>query len=217
MTARWAARLGAPVAAATLLLGLGGCSDDKDDTAAPTPTTTTASPGNPDLEKLLMQDGEEPGFVRGAQPGAQPSALDTITGIDAYVQEFGLTAADKKRLQDEGFLAFVAAPIKAGTETGGVTNVAQYETAAGAAHSLANDLKPAVVDPGGQLKGLVFFDVPGVPGARGWSATEPHVANILWADGRCYYVLGNQGPGDLKAQLIKGVTAMYARTKGQCA
>jgi hypothetical protein len=215
MTATWTTRLGVPVAA-VLLVGLVGCSDDKKDSAAG-PTPTASSPAGPDLEKLLMQDGEEPGFVRGAQPDAQPSALDTISGLDAYVKEFGLTAADKTRLQGEGFLTFVAAPIKSGAETAGVTNVALYETAAGAAHSLANDLQPAVINLGGQLQGLQFFDVPGVPGARGYTATEPHVANVLWADGRCYYVLGNAGPGDLKTQLIKGVTAMYARTKGQCA
>ena len=216
MTARWTARLGAPVAVATLLLGLVGCSDDKDDSSGG-PTPTASSPAGPDLEKLLMQDGEEPGFVRGAQPDAQPSELQTITGIDAYVAEFRLGPTDRKRLEDEGFLAFVAAPIKGGAETAGVTNVALYKTAAGAAHSLANDLKPEVVTAGGPLKGLAFFDVPGVPGARGWTATEPAVGNILWADGRCFYVLGNGGPGDLKADLIKGVTAIYARTKGQCA
>jgi hypothetical protein len=216
MAATRTARLGAFVAGVTLLLGVVGCDSSSDGTSAPRPTTTTTSPGNPDLEKLLMQDGEEPGFVRGALPGARPSALQTLTGVDAFVAELHLTAADKTRLEGEGFLAFSAGPIRGGTESAGVTNVALYETAAGAQHSQANDLRPEVVTAGGPLQGLTFFDVPGVPGARGWKATEPPVGNITWVDGRCYYVLGNQGPGDLQSRLTSGVIAIYSRTKGQC-
>jgi hypothetical protein len=212
---RTTARLGALVAVTTLLLGLAGCGDDDD--ASPRATPTTASSGQPDLEKLLMRDGEEPGFTRGAQPDAQPSALQTLTGLDAFAADLNLPEADKSRLKEEGFLAFSAAPIRSGSEYAGVTNVALYATAAGAQHSMANDVKPDVIQAGGPLQGFRFFDVPGVPGARGWSATAPPVGNVLWVEGRCFFVLGNQGPGSLTEKLTKGVQAMYARTKGQCA
>jgi hypothetical protein len=216
MPATRTARLGVLVASVTLLLGLVGCGDGDDDASTPRPTPTTASSNNPDLEKLLMRDGEEPGFVRGALPGAQPSALQTLIGVDAFVEDLHLTAEDEQRLKDEGFLAFTAAPIRGGTESAGVTNVALYESATGAQHSMANDLRPEVITAGGPLKGLTFFDVPGVPGARGWKATDPPVGNVAWVDGRCYFVLGNQGPGNLQSQLTTGVAAIYARTKGQC-
>jgi hypothetical protein len=215
MSATRTARLGVLVASVTLLMGLVGCDDSSEETTTPRPTTT-ASSSTPDLEKLLMRDGEEPGFVRGALPGAQPSALQTVTGVDAFVEEMHLSAEDKKRLQDEGFLVFTAGPIRGGSESAGVTNVALYETPTGAQHSMANDLRREVITAGGPLQGLTFFDVPGVPGARGWKATDPPVGNVAWVDGRCYYVLGNQGPGNLQSQLTTGVAAIYARTKGQC-
>jgi hypothetical protein len=210
---RTRARLGA-VVVATLALGLAGCGDDDD--AAPRATPTTASSAQPDLEKLLMLDGEEPGFTRGAQPDARPSALQTLVGLDAFAADLQLPEADKTRLKEEGFLAFSAAPIRSGSEYAGVTNVSLYATATGATRSMANDLQPSVIQAGGPLRGLRFFDVPGVPGARGWAATDPPVGNVLWVEGRCFFVLGNQGPGSLTEKLTKGVQAMYARTKGQC-
>jgi len=34
--------------------------------------------------------------------------------------------------------------------------------------------------------------------------------------GRCYLVLGNQGPGPFAGPLSTGVQAIYKRTNGQC-
>jgi len=206
------------MAVAALMVGLVACggNDDEPDASSSTPTESETQTDLPNLEPFLMQDGEEPGFVQGALPDAMPEELQTFTGVDAFAAVMRLPSADATRLTEEGFLAYTQVPIRGPKETAGVSNVALYETAEGAQHSLANDLQPGVIRGSGSWSGLEFFDVPGVPGARGYKASAPHVANVLWVQGRCYFVLGNAGPGDLVGRLSAGVKAIYERTNGQC-
>jgi hypothetical protein len=126
-----------------------------------------------------------------------------------------LAPADMRRLRSEGFISFTSQPIR-GPRTAGVTNVALYETAEGAKHSLAHELRPDVIRALGPVENLRYFAVPGIPGARGWTASEPHVGNLWWVQGRCVLVLGNQGPGPFAGPLSKGARAIYERTNGQC-
>jgi hypothetical protein len=147
-----------------------------------------------------------------------PDARDTIEGVEAFVQDLGLPAADAERLRSEGFISFTVAPIR-GPRTAGLSNVALYETPEGAQRSLAHDLRPDVIRQSGPLENLRFFPVPGIPGARGWTASVggPHpVGNVYWSQGRCMLGLGNQGPGPLAAHLSKGARAIYERTNGAC-
>jgi hypothetical protein len=211
------ARRGA-VALATLVLGIAACGDDGEKTAT---TAQAAKPAPPaeaqNLERFLMRAGEEPGFGRGARPGAMPASRQTIRGVEAFAKEMSLTRADAQRLRREGFISFTVAPIR-GPGTAGITNVALYETAEGAKHSLAHELRPNVIalQP---LEDLRFFKVPGVPGARGWTASVPGgpaVGNVYWAQGRCMLVLGNQGPGPFVGPLSRGARAIYDRTSRQC-
>jgi hypothetical protein len=192
MKSRWMT-----VAVAVTVIGLGACGDDSD---------------VPDLDRLLMQKGEEPGFRPGALPGAMPETRQTITGVEAVVKEFGLPQADAQRLRRDGFISSISAPIR-GPGTAGITTVDVYETAEGAKNSQAHQLSSDVIGP---VEGLRYFTVSGVPGARGWTASEPHVANVVWVQGRCMFVLGNQGPGRLARRLSAGVRAIYERTNGEC-
>jgi hypothetical protein len=161
-----------------------------------------------------MRKGEEPGF----RPVGQPH---TDTGVEAFVKGGGLTQAEARRLRSEGFIAFTFQPIH-GPRTAGVTNVALYETAEGAKHSMAHDLRPDVIRALGPVEKLRYFTVPGVPGARGWTASLPgepashDVGNLHWVQGRCFLVLGNQGPGPFAGPLSTGARAIYERTNGQC-
>ena len=68
---------------------------------------------------------------------------------------------------------------------------------------------------GGKLR---RFTVPGIPGARGWTASKgAHVVgNIFWVQGRCMMILGNEGPGAFDGPLATGAHAVYQRTKGRC-
>ena len=97
-----------------------------------------------------------------------------------------------------------------------------YETAEGAKRSLAHELRPDVIRAAGPVANLRFFSVPGIPGARGWTASLPgepasrRVGNVLWVQGRCMHVLGNQGPGPFAGPLSRGARAIYERTSDQC-
>lgn len=190
---------------ALMLIGPACGDDDDDGTRAPKAANVS---GARDLDQFLMREGEEPGF-------RPDGPVDTLKGVDAFVKDLRLTPADARRLRDEGFMSFVVRPIRR-PRTAGVTNVALYATAEGAKHSLAHELRPNVIRAFGQVANLRFFTVPGIPGSRGWTASKPHVGNLHWVQGRCFFVLGNQGPGPFEGPLSKGARAIYERTKGKC-
>jgi hypothetical protein len=202
---------------ATLAIGLAACGgDDGDESTALKAANGNASSGARELDRFLMRYGEEPGFRQGALPGQVPRSRDTITGVKAFVEEMRLAAADARRLRGEGFISFTAQPIRGPRETAGITNVALFATAEGAKHNMAHELRTDVIRAVGPVANLRRFTVPGIPGARGWTASEPHVGNLWWVQGRCVLVLGNQGPGPFAGPLSTGARAIYERTNGQC-
>jgi hypothetical protein len=216
------------VGLAALAIGVTACGGDDgggEATAQRPATATTAAaearPAAEDLGRYLMRRGEEPGFRPGAAPGATPAARETITGVEALVSKWGLTAADERRLIRDGFISFTSGPIRA-PGSAGVTNVALYETPEGARRSLAHDLRPDVIRAEGPVANLRFFRVSGLPGARGWTATIPGepashaVGNVLWVQGRCVHTLGNQGPGPFAGSLSRGARSIYDRTSDRC-
>jgi hypothetical protein len=209
------AKFGA-VALATLAIGIAACGDDDgDETTAQEAANGNAQTGAQDLDRFLMRKDEEPGFRRGAAPGAEPRSGGTITGVEALVKDMPLAPADERRLRSEGFIAYTFQPIR-GPRTAGITNVNLYATAEGARHSMAHDLRPDVIRAFGPVANLRRFPVPGIPGARGWTASKPHVGNVNWVQGRCMLVLGNQGPGPFAGPLSTGARAIYERTNGEC-
>jgi hypothetical protein len=210
------------MALATLVIGIAACGNDGDNRpTAPEAANPTPRARAQDLGRYLMRRDEEPGFRPGAAPGATPRERETVTGVKALVNEWHLTAADERRLSSEGFISLTSQPIR-GPRSAGVTNVSLYETADGAKRSLAHELRPDVIRADGPVANLRFFSVPGIPGARGWTASLPGepagraVGNVLWVQGRCLHVLGNQGPGPFVGPLSRGARAIYQRTSGQC-
>ena len=209
-------------AVAALLIGFAltasacGNSADNADSAAADSAPKAAPASSVDLTPMLMRADEEPGFRPGALPDSALRSRETLTGVDAFAEDLGLPPAEVRRLRSEGFISFTVSPIRGPRNTAGLTNAALYETAEGAKRSMTHDLRPDVIRAHGPIDGLRFFSVAGVPGARGWTASEPPVANVLWVQGRCYLTLGNHGPGRLEGRLSTGVRAIYERTKGQC-
>jgi hypothetical protein len=210
------------VVLATLVIGIGACGNDGDDRpAALGAANATPRADAHDLGRYLMRRDEEPGFRPGAAPGAMPRERGTVTGVKALVNEWHLAAADERRLSSEGFISLTFQPIR-GPRSAGVTEVSLYETAEGAKRSLAHELRADVIRANGPVENLRFFSVRGVPGARGWTASlrgEPAshgVGNVLWVQGRCMHVLGNQGPGPFAGPLSRGARAIYERTSEQC-
>ena len=207
---------------ATLVIGIAACgNDDEVRPSAREAAHPTARADAQDLGRYLMRRDEEPGFRPGAAPGAMPRERGTVTGVKALVREMHLAAADERRLSSEGFLSLTFQPIR-GPRSAGVTNVSLYETAEGAKRSLAHELRPDVIRAAGPVANVRFFSVPGIPGARGWTASLPgapasrRVGNVLWVQGRCMHVLGNQGPGPFVGPLSRGARAIYERTSDQC-
>ncbi len=212
-------RIGTPLALLFLVLALllSACGDDEGDDGDVTDAARSAEkaakseqPSQAQLTRFLMRTDEEPGFRPVEQPG-------TDTGVEAFVTGGGLTQADARRLRTEGFIAFTFQPIQ-GPRTAGVTNVALYETAEGAKHSMAYDSRPSVIRAFGDTN-LRGFPVPGVPGARGFTAEDEHghhIGNVFWVQGRCFLVLANEGPGPFAGPLSTGARAIYERTNRQC-
>jgi hypothetical protein len=81
---------------------------------------------------------------------------------------------------------------------------------------MAYVLRPNVIRTIGPIATLRRFAVLRIPGARGWTASEPPVGNLHWVQGRCMLVLGNQGPGPFASPLSTGARAICERTNGQC-
>ena len=199
------------------VIGVAGCGgDDGDDTTAREAANGKARSGARDLDRFLMRNGEEPGFRQGALPGAMPRSRERITGLKAFVKKDRLPPADERRLRREGFISITFQPIRGPRETAGVTNVALFATAEGAKRHMAHELRPDVIRAFGPIEDLRYFTAPGIPGARGWTASEPHVGNLLWVQGRCVLTLGNQGPGPFVGPLSTGARAIYKRTNGDC-
>jgi len=210
------------VALATLVIGIAACGNDGDNRpTAPEAANATQRAGAQDLGRYLMRRDEEPGFRPGAARGAMPRERATVTGVKALVREMRLPAADERRLRSEGFISLTFQPIR-GPGSAGVTNVSLYATTEGAKRSLAHELRLHVIRAAGPLANVRFFDVPGIPGARGWTASLPgepasrRVGNVLWVQGRCMHVLGNQGPGPFVGPLSRGARGVYERTSDEC-
>lgn len=217
MGATLASKIGA-IALATLAIGVAGCGDDDDDkTTAPEGANGKARSSVPNLDRFIMRKDEEPGFRPGARPDQTPRSGGTITGVNAFVKDMGLSPADARRLRSEGFISTTFQPIRGPRQSAGISNVTLFATAEGARRNLARETRTDTIRkhlPSGAR--IRLFSVAGVPGARGFTVSEPPVGNVFWVQGRCVLVLGNQGPGPLPGPLSKGVRAIYERTNGDC-
>jgi hypothetical protein len=180
-----------------------GCGDD----AAREPAQTKPRPAKVNLERFLLQPGEEPGYKPIESPRVE-SAL-----------EFGLPAAEAQQLRRSGYVSTTTQPISAENGNAGVIHVDLFKTEAGAQAFMeyATSTK-GIRDqiPGAKIR---RFSVPGVPGARGWTGRDVHghpIGHVFWVQGRCLLVIGNEGSGPFAAPLSTGALAIYRRTCGQC-
>lgn len=184
---------------------LSGCGE-----SAPEAAKTAARPDTVDFARFLMRDGEQPGFRR----------IETIRteSAEAFAQNARLTKAEVGEMRSAGMGLATFQPTE-GPNTVGVTSVTLFTTAKGAARWLAQEQRAGYIRrhmPGGGK--IRHFDVAGIPGARGWTASkEDHdVGNVYWVQGRCLMILGNEGPGPLAGPLSTGARAIYQRTEGRC-
>ena len=165
-----------------------------------------------DLTEFLLRDEEQPGFSR-------VESAQTESGAKTYARNLGLSSADADQLQQAGFLSITYQPLTSSVSGMGLTNVQLFATADGAADWAAHEQRLAVIRDQIPDAKVHRFTVSGVPGARGWIASQPDqdpAVNVYWVQGRCLLVLGNQGPQIVTESLSTGVRAIYARTHGSC-
>jgi hypothetical protein len=203
-------------------LGIAACGDDNGDDGGTTAardietTATTAAesdeapPAKVNVERLLMQAGEEPGF----EPIEDPR---TDHGVQSLAG--GFAADEVERLRRAGFISITFQPLSGDYGSAGVTTVLLFKTAQGARDWLEYETSDEGIEsmvPGAKPK---RFTVPGVPGARGWTGGDRHdnpIGHVFWVQGRCEMLLGNEGEGDFVKPLSIGAKAIYDRTKGVC-
>jgi hypothetical protein len=178
--------------------------------STPEAAKTTARPDKVDFAQFLMRDGEQPGFRR----------VESVVTEDAetFAENSRLTKVELNRMRSAGMGPGTYQPTE-GPNSRGVTSVTLFASAQGAKQWMAQEQREDYIRrqmPGGGK--LRFFNVRGIPGARGWTASKDDhsVGNVLWIQGRCMMVLGNEGPGPLAGPLSTGATAIHQRTKGRC-
>ena len=174
------------------------------------PAVARAQPAKVNVERFLMQAGEEPGF----DPIDEPR---TDHGVQSLAG--GFSADEVERLRRAGFISITFQPLSADDHNAGVTTVLLFKTAEGARDWLEYETSDEGIEsavPGAKPK---RFTVRGVPGARGWTGRDRHgnpIGHVFWVQGRCEMVLGNEGEGDFVKPLSIGAKAMYDRAKGVC-
>jgi hypothetical protein len=186
-----------------------GCGGDDSTTKAkakakevkPTPQPAKFDPG-----KLLLRQGEEPGFKSAGEP---------VTNL----QPFPLPPAGAERLRKAGFISSTFGPLQ-GDGAAGASSITLFESAAGAREWMEHEttdagIKEQIPEPGRIRR----FTVAGVPGSRGWTGLDLHgnkIGTVFWTDGRCEFVLSNENNPPFVDPLTAGAKAWYARTKGMC-
>ena len=198
-----------PLVPAFALAVAGGCGDDgNDETSAKPPVTTGSQEATAGLERFLLARGEEPGY----RPGGP---VEKLSSAEEFAARGPRPQADARRLRDEGFVSFVRRPLE-GKEGPGVTSLLLFRSAAGARREAAAERRNLDVEfRGWKVK---RFDVSGVPGAFGSTATKPgqRVGNVTWVEGRCTMTLGNADASSFVAPLTAGVRAVHRRVAGRC-
>ena len=178
--------------------------------SAPEAAKTSARPEKVDFTRFLMRNGEQPGFRR----------VESVVTEDAetFAENSRLTKVESSRMRSAGMGRGTYQPTE-GPNARGVTSVTLFSSAQGARQWMAQEQREDYIRrqmPGGGK--LRHFDMPGIPGARGWTASKDDhsVGNAYWVQGRCLMILGNEGPGPLAGPLSTGAKAIYQRTKRRC-
>jgi hypothetical protein len=183
-----------------------GCGES----GSPAAAKVSARTDKVDYTRFLMRNGEQPGFRR----------VESVVTEDAetFAANARLTKAELSRMRRAGMGTATYQPTE-GPNSRGVTNVTLFASAQGARQWLAQEQREGYIrrqmPSGGKLRRFV---VPGIPGARGWSASKDShiVGNIFWVQGRCLMILGHESTGPFDGPLATGAHAIYQRTKGQC-
>ncbi|MFC7359186.1 hypothetical protein [Nocardioides astragali] len=189
-----------------LLVGCGDRSDpatSSPDATSPEATTEAAPPA---LDQYLLKADEVPDLAPYSSP-------QTDSG-----EPFDLPESGADLLRRSGYISTTYQPAD-GARGAGVSSVLLFETDAGARDWMAYETSDEGIQdlvPGTTIK---RFDVPGVPGATGWTGSDLHgnaIGHVYWTQGRCMLLIGLEVEGPRVRRLSAGVEAIYERTGGTC-
>ena len=184
-----------------------GCGDDDAPVAAAAKPKPKPQAKVIDLEPFLMRDDEEPGFKLVASPQSASGAESA--GVPAKAQE---------HLRRNGYISQSWQPMES-DDSAGMTNVGLFKTEAGAREQLRWETSDAGIHDQIPDTKIRHFTVRGLRGARGWTGHDLHgnrIGHLFWVQGRCMFILGNEGSGPFVEGLSAGAKAIYGRTGGEC-
>ncbi|HTX32157.1 MAG TPA: hypothetical protein VMD09_12285 [Solirubrobacteraceae bacterium] len=205
------------VMAAVLAAGCGGSSHKSATTthAASTPTTTASGPATtssapePAITRHLPTASEiPPGFSPSGPPSVSTTIQQLLTFDETPPSQMAPETAIYKRL---GFVAAASQGLN-GAGGGGVANVEQFRSPAGARGELANSLATFDGGPGSRVN----FSVPGVPHSGGWAGEGSDSGiNVAFAAGDYYYLVGEEANAPAnRAGVIAAAQKLYHRVNG---
>jgi hypothetical protein len=120
-------------------------------------------------------------------------------------------ASETARYKKLGFVTSASQQLN-GAGGGGVVNVEQFRSPAGARSEGANALATFDGGPGSRVN----FSVPGVPHSGGWAGNGAGAGlNVVFAAGDYYYLIGEQANGSAnRAGVIASAQKLYHRVRG---
>jgi hypothetical protein len=191
-----------------LAFGLSACGAGRKPSppTAPPKTATTPKTVKSPLDAYLLREGEG-GFAVFSVAVVQPT-------IASWVKVSRSTAADGRRVHGEGFRGALEQATATSTGGTGLDFVLELSSAAAARREQAVELKEDVAEQGHY--GVTRFTVPGVPGSQGIAATggkRGSAANVLFTEGRCLLLVGNdEVDAKYRQYVVAGTLALYRRT-----
>lgn len=203
-----------------MALVLAGCgsSGHTSSTAKPAPATTTStastapttsSQAEPAITRRLLTASEFPPGFSGAGPPTVASSIQQLLTQDETPQP--QMASETARYKRLGFVTSASQQLN-GAGGGGVVNVEQFRSPAGARSEVANSLAMFDGGPANRMN----FSVPGVPHSGGWAGNGSDAGiNVVFAAGDYYYLIGEQANGPAnRAGVIAAAQKLYYRVRG---
>jgi hypothetical protein len=162
-----------------------------------------------DVAALLVRPGEMPGF-----------SLDGPRTVSTQAGDFAPTPKDATRFRADGFAHGATQQLRGtGADRGavGISVGFLFGTPSAAQRELLRSLAESLSSQGSAR--IARFTVPGVPTARGFTATagSRRATNVVFRSGRCMLLIGDIGrPSSLPAAVKAAVRAVYRRVAGSC-
>jgi hypothetical protein len=172
------------------------------------------------LVNFVAQGGEETGFAPQGMPKTYPTASAFDRPLPAKERK-----RDVARLRREGFKGAVTQNMSytANPKNGaGLSLVIGLKSAGAARAELKSQFAGDVASQGKGVR-IQRFTVPGVPGSKGFTATDKKhgggAANVLFTEGSCMLLVGDAfggSPQQRIAPVSAAAAAIYKRTGGTC-